>query len=101
MGIKKNKIRRDKVKRKQYLKLEFKKIILQSVLQNFNANEICRLQVMKKLRFLKKKGQISKQNNMCLITARYGGVYQSHDLSRHTMKKFAKFNMLHNISIKS
>jgi len=101
MGIQKKKIYRDKIKRKSFLKNEFKKIILQSVLQNFNSNNLSRISAMKKLIFLKKKSQISRQNNMCLVTARFGGVFQTHDMSRHIMKKLGKFNLLHNLKIKS
>jgi ribosomal protein S14 len=101
MCIKLTRIYSDKIKRKQFLKSESKKIILQSILQNFEANDIIRLMAIKKIIFLKKKGHLSRQNNMCLLTSRFGGVFKSHDISRHMMKKFGKFNMLHNVKMKS
>jgi len=101
MGIKKILIYKDKVKRKQFLKFELKRLILLSILQNFQINEIVRLQAHKKLIMSRKKSWISKQNNICIITARYGGVFKLTETSRHQIKKFAKLNMLHNIKIKS
>jgi ribosomal protein S14 len=94
-------IYKDKVKRKKFLKTELKLSILKSIFQNFQSNEIVRLSAFKKLSFLKRKSFISKQNNMCLLSGRMGGVYKWSELSRHTMKNFAKYNMLHNTKIKS
>jgi len=70
-------------------------------MQNFQVNEIIRLKAFKKITFLHKKGFFSKQNNMCLITGRMGGVFKINDLSRHSIKRIAKLNMLHNFKIKS
>lgn len=94
-------IYKDKVKRKKFLKIEMKKFILKSILHNFQINEISRLSAFKKITFLPKKSFISKQNNMCLISGRMGGVYKFIGVSRHNMKNLAKFNMLHNTKIKS
>jgi len=69
-------IYKDKVKRKKFLKTELKSIILKSIFQNFQTNDIVRLSAFKRLSFLNKKSFISKQNNMCLITGRMGGVYK-------------------------
>jgi len=92
---------KDEVKRRTFLKNEIKKIILKSVIQNFQINDIIRLKAFKKLIFFKKKSFISKQNNMCLIQGRFGGVYKNYDLCRHHMKYIAKYNLLHNMKIKS
>ena len=94
-------IYKDVLKRKKFLKTELKSIILKSVLQNFQSKEIIRLSAYKKLTFLPKKSYISKQNNMCLLSGRFGGVYKFIGLSRHNIKNFSKFNMLQNIKIKS
>jgi hypothetical protein len=69
-------IYKDKVKRKKFLKTELKLSILKSIFQNFQSNEIVRLSAFKKLSFLKRKSFISKQNNMCLLSGRMGGVYK-------------------------
>jgi len=94
-------IYKDKVKRKKYLKTELKSLILKSIFQNFQSNEVVRLSAFQKLSFLNKKSFISRQNNMCLISGRMGGVYRWNDISRHNMKTLAKYNMLHNTKIKS
>jgi len=69
-------IYKDKVKRKKFLKTELKSIILKSIFRNFQTNDMIRLSVFKQITFLNKKSFISKQNNMCLITGRMGGVYK-------------------------
>jgi ribosomal protein S14 len=87
---------KDIVKRKKFLKSEFKKIILKSILQNFSSNQILRVEVLKQLIFFKKKTSISTQNNVCLLTGRIGGVYTKYNLSRHSIKRVAKLNLLNN-----
>ncbi len=92
---------KDKLKRKNFLKNEIKKIILKSIMQNFQINNIIRVNALKKLIFFKKITYISKQNNVCLKTGRYGGIFKKYSLSRHTIKRLAKFNNLQNTRIKS
>jgi ribosomal protein S14 len=94
-------ILKDKIKRKYFLKTELKKIILKSIIQNFGANDIVRLSAFKKITSFKRKTYISRQNNVCLLTGRMGGVYKLYNLSRHSMKRMAKINMLQNTKIKS
>lgn len=94
-------IHKDKVRRKKYLKNEIKKLILKSIFQNFQLNDITRSSALKKITFLHKKNYISRQNNMCLLTGRFGGVFKKFDLSRHSIKRIAKFNMLQNVKINS
>jgi ribosomal protein S14 len=94
-------ILKDKVKRKHFLKNEMKKLILKSIIRNFSAKDAIRLSAFKKLTFLKRKSCISKQNNICLLTGRIGGVYKLYNLSRHSIKRLAKINMLQNTKIKS
>jgi ribosomal protein S14 len=92
---------KDKIKRKYFLKTEIKKIILKSIMRNFGANNIVRLSAFKKITFFKRKTYISRQNNICLMTGRIGGVYKLYNISRHSIKRLAKINMLHNTKIKS
>jgi hypothetical protein len=68
---------KDKVKRKSFLKNELKKIILKSIFQNFKLKELDRLNAFKKLTFFKKKSSISRQNNVCLLSGRIGGVFKN------------------------
>jgi ribosomal protein S14 len=94
-------ISKDKIKRKEFLKTEFKKLILKSIFQNFKISDMCRIDAFRKLVFLKKKSSISYQNNICLISGRIGGVFNKWHISRHNIKVLGKFNMLHNVKINS
>jgi ribosomal protein S14 len=94
-------LNKDLVKRKKFLKTEFKKKIFKSVSQNFQINNLIRMEMIKKIIFLKKSESISKQNNICVITGRFGGIFKKYTLSRHMIKNMAKYNMLHNTTIKS
>jgi hypothetical protein len=49
------KIQKDIVKRNNFLKIEFKKLILKSIFQNFKTDELTRLDSFKNISFLKKK----------------------------------------------
>jgi len=94
-------ITKDLIKRKCFLKKEFKKIIWRSVFQNFDVNKIIRIEMLKKLIFLKRKAGISRQNNVCILTGRIGGVFKNYNLSRHSIKRMAKFTLLTNTKINS
>lgn len=92
---------KDFIKRKDFLKKEFKKIIFKSVLRNLQTNDLVRIQVLKRMNFFKKKSSISRQNNVCLVTGRIGGVFKKWSLSRHSIKNVAKLTMLHNTKASS
>lgn len=94
-------ISKDKIKRKNFLKTELKKLILKSIFQNFKVAELNRIDALKKLIFFKKKSSISRQNNMCLVSGRMGGVLNKWHISRHNVKTLGKFNMLQNVKINS
>lgn len=92
---------KDLIKRKEFLKIEFKKIIFKSILQNKNTSPLTRIDVSRKLTYFKRKSNISVQNNVCLITGRIGGVHKNYNLSRHSIKRIAKLTMLHNTKASS
>lgn len=94
-------ISKDKIKRKSFLKNELKKLILKSIFKNHHINELNRIDALKHLTFFSKKSCISKQNNMCLISGRFGGVLKKWQISRHNIKQFGKFNLLQNTKINS
>jgi ribosomal protein S14 len=94
-------LNKDLAKRKKFLKKEFKKKVFKSVSQNFQINNLIRAEMLKKIIFFKKNTSISRQNNICVLTGRFGGIFKKYTLSRHTMKNLAKYNMLHNTTIKS
>lgn len=92
---------KDIIKRKSFLKTEFKKIIYKSILQNFSSNKLMRIEMLKKLIFFKKKNSISRQNNVCLLTGRIGGVFSYYNLSRQSIKRVAKLTLLNNTKASS
>jgi hypothetical protein len=69
-------ITKDVIKRKNFLKKEFKKIILKSIIQNLRGGSLSRVAAIKQMNFFKKKCSISRQNNVCLLTSRTGGVFK-------------------------
>jgi ribosomal protein S14 len=101
MVFKKNilKINKDLLKKKIYIKSEIKKIILKSIIHNKNLKPIIRSSARYKLSRLQLKASISKQNNICLLTGRFGGVFKLTNLSRHSMKKLSINGNLQNIKI--
>jgi small subunit ribosomal protein S14 len=101
MVKKKIKIYKDYIRRKTFVKTEIKRIILKSILQNFQSTNLVRLNSFKKIQFLNKKGYLSKQNNLCLYTGKFGGIFKKFGFSRHMIKNLAKNNLLHNVKIKS
>jgi ribosomal protein S14 len=94
-------ISKDKIKRKFFLKNEIKKLILKSIFKNHQTNELNRIDALKHMTFFSNKSRISKQNNMCLLSGRNGGVFKNWQISRHNIKQLGKFNMLHNTKINS
>lgn len=95
-------IKRDKLKRKEYIKKEIKKIILKSITQNLNLKPFKRSLAFKKLSSLKRITSISNQNNnICLKTGRNKGVLRLTNFSRHYIKQLSQTGSLQNIKIKS
>jgi len=94
-------IYKDFIKRKNFLKNEIKSIILKSILQNFQINNEIRIEAYRKILISWKKCNISKQNNVCLKTGRFGGVFKQWNVSRHYIKQMGKWNLLTNTKIKS
>jgi len=73
----------DLIRRKSFLKNEFKYIILKSILQNKNVKPIVRSYAYMKLIFLKKKERISFERNLCLVRGRYRSVFKATQMGRH------------------
>ena len=95
-------INKDKIKRKEYLKNEIKKIVLISIIQNLNLKPVKRALALKKISHFKRNTFISRQNNnICLKTGRNKGVLKLTNLSRHYMKQLSLHGNLQNIKIKS
>jgi len=97
----KKNITKDLLGRKFYIKNEFKKIILKSIIQNKNTKPIVRSHAYFKLSHFDKKSSISNQINVCLLRGRTKGVWKFAQLCRHAINKLAVTGVLHNIKIKS
>lgn len=95
-------IKKEKIKKKIYIKYEIKRIILKSIINNKNVKPIIRANAIYKLSKFINIATISKQkNNICLKTGRIGGVYNLTSFSRHFMKRLFDKNDLQNIKINS
>ena len=95
-------INKDKLKRKEYIKKEIKRIVLLSIIQNLNLKPIKRALALRRFSQLKRNTSISRQNNnICLKTGRNKGVLRLTNLSRHYMKQLSLIGNLQNIKIKS
>ena len=94
-------ISKDFIKRKNFLKNELKLILFKSIIQNFQINDVIRIEMIRKISLIWKKCNITKQNNICLNTGRIGGVFKQWSASRHYIKQMGKWNLLNNVKIKS
>ena len=95
-------IRKDILKRKKFTKIEIKKIILRSIIQNKNVKPLVRIKAARKNCNFSYLSFISKQNNnICLKTGRIKGVYKMFNTSRHFIKKIGMLGNLQNIKIAS
>jgi len=95
-------INKDKIKRKEYIKKEIKKLVLKSIIQNLNLKPIQRALALRRISQFKKNSFISRQNNnICVKTGRNKGVLRLTTLSRHYMKQLSLIGSLQNIKIKS
>lgn len=95
-------IKKDVLKRKKFTKIEIKKIIFKSIIQNKNIKPLIRVKAIKKMCKFSYLSYISKQNNnICLKTGRIKGVYNMFNMSRQTIKKIGVLGNLQNIKIAS
>jgi len=92
-------INKDLIKRKNFIKTEIKQIILKSIIQNKNIKPIIRSYALYKISRIKLNSSIVRQNNICLISGRIGGVWKLTEFSRHTIKKISVNGNLQNIKI--
>lgn len=94
-------VTKDLINRKHYIKNEFKKLILKSVMQNKNAKPIVRAHAYFKMIHFPKKSSISNQINVCLLRGRTKGVWKFAQMCRHVIVKLAVTGNLQNMKIKS
>ena len=95
-------IKKDILKRKKFTKIEIKKLILKSIIQNKNIKPLVRAKAIRKNCNFSYLSFISKQNNnICLKTGRIKGVYNMFNTSRHFIKKIGMLGNLQNIKIAS
>ncbi len=99
MKKKQSVLTKDLLKRKNFLKNEIKQKIFKSILQNFQIKPIIRVEALRKLIIYSKKCNISKQNNICILSGRFGGVFKKWNISRHQIKNMSKLNLLTNTKV--
>lgn len=98
----KKNIKKDIFKRKWFIKNEIRRIILKSLLQDFQISDDIRGLILYKLARFKAYSSISRQNdNLCLKTGRYKGILKNTNFSRHYIKKLGKNGLLQNFKIAS
>ena len=86
----------------QSTKIEIKKILLKSIIQNKNIKPLIRVKAIRRNCKFSYLSYISKQNNnICLKTGRIKGVYNMFNISRHCIKKMSVLGNLQNIKIAS
>lgn len=101
MRKQKKTIIKDLIFRKEFLKYEYKKIILKSIIQNQTNKNNTRFHAYHLLNKLSLKTNISKQTNPCLVTGRVGGVYKKVFLTRQAIKKLNNMGRITNLKCKS
>lgn len=85
-------------KRKQFLKLELKKIILKSVLQNRHVKTKYRgYSMFKKFMLTKKRSTFSWQRGICLTSGKLNTSRIKFPYSRQFIKKYTDMGLLQNI----
>lgn len=87
--------------RKQFIKYELKKIILKSIIQNANVNQLKKKLIQLKLNNITIKSNICKQINKCIFTGRSRGVYKFINVSRHNIKYLNNLGFIQNLKIAS
>jgi len=97
----KRNISKDQIGRLKFLKHEYKKIILKSIIQNKNIAPLTRIYAQTRLVRYTRKSVISRQINVCLMYGRTKGTYKLFHLCRHAMLKLATTGALQNTKIKS
>ena len=93
------KIKNEFLKRKWYLKRELKLAILKSIQQNLSIDPIVRISAQHQLQKFKRRGAISKQNKVCMLTGKRRGINPYFFLSRHMLKRLGTLNELQNIKV--
>lgn len=89
-------IKKNIIKIKKSNKIELKKLILKSIIQNKNIKPIIRSHATYKLSRLKYIYCNSKQNNVCLYSGKIKSIFKEFKMSRHFIKKFCSENTLQN-----
>lgn len=100
MTQKKN-FQKELIKRKWFIKKELKKKISKSIIHNLKTPPKIRSALIFKQQKLKLFASIAKQNKICLWSTKYRGINTTFFLSRHFIKKFANWNDLQNVKVKS
>ena len=102
LSQKRRSVLKDYIIRKNFTKVEIKKILLKSILQNNSCNKKMRKIAIYRYSKIKVLESISRQNNnICIKTGRYKGVLKNTNLGRHFVKKIGLTGELQNFKIAS
>lgn len=78
-------IRRDEALRLKFLKLEYRNLILKSIIKTRMLAPVTRFYALSKIQ--KNHVFLSRWKNYCLITGRGRGITHMFNISRHTLNK--------------
>lgn len=92
------KVKKELWKRKKFLKLELKKLILQSVIHNNHISYDLRAYSLFKRNFIsKRRTTLSQHNGVCLTSGKLNTSRQKLPFSRQFIKKYCDLGLLQNI----
>lgn len=80
-------IKNDSLKRKFYLKNEFKLFLIKSFLKNNYIKEYIKIYLLLKYSICNNYGRIVKMRNRCGVTGRGYGIFKNHKLSRFWLRQ--------------
>lgn len=89
------KLHRDEILRLIFLKKEFKRILLKSIIKNQQIKPVIRGFCVYKIQ--RDKNFWTRSENICIITARSKGNYKMTNTSRHVFNKLLQEGFLTNI----
>lgn len=95
MNSVKNRLSRDEILRIIFIKKEFKRILLKSILKNQQIKPVYRGFCSYKLQA--EKNFFTRQKNLCILTSKSGGVYKISNTSRQCLNKLLQEGFVTNV----
>jgi len=87
------------LKRKHFLKIEIKRLLMKSILQNNQCvQKLKKRMILSKLSLLiKNRSRISRQQNCCMLSGKSKSTYRLSFLARQIFKQHIDLGMIQNI----